>query len=132
MSHVYGLALPLLKRGMPVTPVQLENLTLPDYLKDFRVLLLTYHGMKPLSAEVHQALAAWVKRGGVLVVCDDDTDPYNAVREWWNSDGRHYRTPREDLFAALESWRFRSREGERPREPCSPKILGLARTLALP
>jgi len=29
LSHVYGLALPLLKRGMPVTPVQLENLTLP-------------------------------------------------------------------------------------------------------
>ena len=28
-------------------------------------------------------------------------DPYNAVREWWNSDGRHDRTPREDLFAAL-------------------------------
>jgi len=34
------------------------------------VLMLTYHGMKPLSADVHQALAAWVKRGGVLVVCD--------------------------------------------------------------
>jgi hypothetical protein len=101
LSHFYGLALPLLKRGMPVTPVQLENLTLPDYLKEFRVLLLTYHGMKPLSPDVHQALAAWVKLGGMLVVCDDDADPYNAVREWWNSDGRHYRTPREDLFAAL-------------------------------
>jgi hypothetical protein len=86
---------------MPVTPVQLENLTLPDYLKDFRVLLLTYHGMKPLSADVHQALAAWVKRGGVLVVCDDDADPFNAVREWWNSDGLRYRTPREDLFVQL-------------------------------
>jgi hypothetical protein len=37
----------------------------------------------------------------VLVVCDDDTDPYNTAREWWNSDGQHYRTPREDLFAQL-------------------------------
>jgi hypothetical protein len=101
LSHFYGLALPLLKRGIPVTPVQLENLTLPDYLKEFRVLLLSYHGTKPLSRDVHQALAAWVRRGGVLVVCDDDTDPYNAVREWWNSDGRHYRTPREDLFTQL-------------------------------
>lgn len=101
LSHIYGLALPLLKRGMPITPVQLENLTLPDYLKGFRVLLLTYHGMKPLSADVHPSLAAWVKRGGVLVVCDDDSDPYNAVREWWNSDGRHHRTPREDLFGQL-------------------------------
>jgi len=101
LSHVYGLALPLLKRGMPVTPVQLENVTLPDYLKGFRVLLLSYHGMKPLTPDVHCSLAAWVKRGGVLVVCDDDTDPYNAVREWWNSDGCHYATPREHLFAQL-------------------------------
>jgi len=101
LSHVYGLALPLLKRGMPVTPVQLENVTLPDYLKGFRVLLLSYHGLKPLSPEVHPALAAWVRRGGVLVMCDDDKDPYNAVREWWNRDGRHYHTPREDLFAQL-------------------------------
>ncbi len=101
LSHIYGLALPLLKRGMPLTPVQLENLTLPDYLKGFRVLLLSYHGQKPLSPEVHQSLAAWVKRGGVLVVCDDDADPYNTVREWWNSDGRHYRTPREHLFEQL-------------------------------
>ncbi len=101
LSQFYGLALPLLKRGMPVTPVQLENVTIPDYLKGFRVLLLTYDGMKPLSPEVHPALAAWVKHGGELIVCDDDTDPYNAVREWWNSDGRHYATPREDLFAQL-------------------------------
>ena len=101
LSHVYGLALPLLKRGMPITPVQLENVTLPNYLKGFRILLLSYHGMKPLTPDVHQALAAWVKGGGVLVVCDDDTDPYNTVREWWNSDGRHCATPREDLFAQL-------------------------------
>ncbi len=101
LSHVYGLALPLLKRGLPVTPVQLENVTVPRYLDGFRVLLLSYHGMKPLSPEVHAPLAAWVRRGGVLVVCDDDTDPCNAVREWWNSDGHHYATPREHLFEQL-------------------------------
>lgn len=101
LSEVYGLALPLLKRGLPVTPVQLENVTVPRYLADFRVLLLTYQGMKPLTPEVHAALADWVKRGGVLVVCDDDSDPYHAVREWWNSEGRHYATPRGHLFEQL-------------------------------
>ncbi len=101
MSHVYGLALPLLKRGMPVTPVQLENVAVPHYLDGFRVLLLTYHGMKPLEPEVHAPLADWVKGGGVLVVCDDDADPYNQVREWWNSNGHHYATPREHLFETL-------------------------------
>jgi hypothetical protein len=101
LSHVYGLALPLLVRGMPVTPVQLENLTVAGYLKDFRLLLLSYHGQKPLSPEVHQPLADWVRAGGVLVVWDDDRDPYNAVREWWNRDGRTFATPREHLFETL-------------------------------
>lgn len=101
MGHFYGLAMPLLKHGIPVTPVQLENVTVPDYLTGFKVLLLTYQGMKPLSPEVHIQLAAWVKQGGVLVVCDDDSDPFNAVREWWNSDGMHYKTPREHLFEQL-------------------------------
>ncbi len=101
LSHVYGLALPLLKRGMPVTPVQLENVTAPRYLDSFRLLLLSYHGQKPLGPEVHEPLAAWVRRGGVLVVVDDDSDPCNAVREWWNSNGLKYATPREHLFEQL-------------------------------
>src|ERR1044071_424035 len=53
MAQFYGLALPLLKRGLPVTPVQLENVTLPGFLNEQRVLLLTYQGQKPLSADVH-------------------------------------------------------------------------------
>jgi len=101
MSHIYGLALPLLKRGMPVAPVQLENVTVPGYLADVRVLLLTYQGMKPLTADVHAPLVDWVKGGGVLLVCDDDSDPYNKVREWWNSPRQTFSTPREHLFKQL-------------------------------
>ena len=101
LSHVFGLAMPLLKRGMPVTPVQLENVVVPGYLKNVSLLLLSYQGQKPLSQEVHAALAAWVRAGGALVVWDDDSDPYNRVREWWNSDGRAYAAPREHLFEQL-------------------------------
>jgi hypothetical protein len=101
LGHIYGLALPLLKRGMPITPVQLENAVLPRYLDGFRLLLLTYRGMKPLDGAAHKAIAEWVKRGGVLVVVDDDGDPYNRVREWWNSSGNRYATPREHLFEQL-------------------------------
>ncbi len=101
MSHIYGMALPLLKRGMPVTPVQLENVTLPNYLDPFRVLFLTYQGMKPLSADVHAPLVEWVKRGGELIVVDDDSDPYNAVREWWNTGENHFHGPRNHLFQLL-------------------------------
>ncbi len=101
LSHVYGLALPLLKRGIPVAPVQLENVTITNYLEGFKVLLLTYQGMKPLTADVHAPLADWVKRGGVLIFCDDDSDTFNSVREWWNSDGNNFSAPREHLFAQL-------------------------------
>jgi len=101
MSHLYGLALPPLKRGMPITPVQLENVGVPRYLDGFRVLLLSYHGMKPLSPEAHPPLAEWTRQGGILVVWDDDSDPYNQVRDWWNSDGRRHATPREHLFETL-------------------------------
>jgi hypothetical protein len=35
------------------------------------------------------------------MVCDDDSDPYNTVRDWWNTGGRSYATPREHLFQTL-------------------------------
>jgi len=102
LGNVYGLALPFLKRGMPITPLQLENITLPGYLDGFKVLMLSYHGQKPLGSEVHPPLARWVQQGGALVIVDDDSDPYNGVTEWWNQDGRRYKTPREHLFDELK------------------------------
>jgi len=65
------------------------------------LLQLSYHGQKPLTPEVHAPLAAWVKAGGILVVWDDDSDPYNAVREWWNAGDPKSLTPRQQLFEAL-------------------------------
>lgn len=101
LSHVYGLTIPLLKRGVPVLPVQLEYAPLPGFLDRQRVLLLSYQGQKPMTAEVHWALARWVKAGGVLVMADDDKDPYNHVHEWWNDEGATSRIPRQHLFEVL-------------------------------
>ncbi len=97
----FGMAMPLIKRGMPVAPVQLENVNIKDYLKPYRVLLLTYEGMKPPREDIHTYLADWVREGGVLVFMDNDKDPYNKVKEWWNSEGRKFKCPREHLFEAL-------------------------------
>jgi hypothetical protein len=97
LSHFYGQALPLLMRGIPVEPVQIETAALDRY----RTLLLSYEGQKPPTAEFHDRLATWVKAGGALVVIDDDRDPFNKVREWWNTGDLHYATPRHDLFARL-------------------------------
>lgn len=97
LSSFYGLALPLLMKGLPVEPVQIETADLSKY----KVLLLTYEGQKPPKPEFHEALAKWVREGGALVVVDDDKDPFHKVREWWNSDGRSFATPREHLFQTL-------------------------------
>jgi hypothetical protein len=101
LGNFYGLAMPLVMHGVPVAPVQLENVTVPHCLDGFRVLFLSYDGQKPLTPEVHQPLADWVKQGGVLVVCDKDADPYLKVRDWWNSGENKFATPREHLFQKL-------------------------------
>jgi hypothetical protein len=101
LGNFYGLAMPLVKHGLPVAPVQLENVVISNYLAGFKVLFLSYDGQKPLTSEVHAPLAEWVRHGGVLVFCDADADPYLKVRDWWNTGGRHYDTPREHLFELL-------------------------------
>ncbi|HEY2039110.1 MAG TPA: hypothetical protein VGG95_05565 [Edaphobacter sp.] len=101
LSSFYGLALPLLMRGLPVEPVQIEDAVTRSTLERYRVLLLTYEGQKPASAKIDDAIAAWVRSGGALVIVDDDSDPYNHVREWWNEGGLSYASPRLHLFEKL-------------------------------
>lgn len=96
-GNFYGLSLPLLMRGIPVEPVQMELTKLEGY----KTLLLTYEGMKPPKPEMHDAIAKWVNDGGALVVVDDDKDPFHAVREWWNEGDTKYATPRHHLFDKL-------------------------------
>ena len=101
LGSFYGVAMPLLKRGVPVEPVQIENALTPGFLSRYKLLILTYEGQKPPTPEFHIALAKWVRDGGALVVVDNDRDPYNAVREWWNKAPLSFRTPRAHLFQEL-------------------------------
>lgn len=102
LGSFFGLALPLLQRGAPVEPVQLENLKKSSDLDRYKVVIMTYEGMKPMTADADPVLADWVKGGGVLLFVDDDRDPYNGIRSWWNApEGPSYETPRQALFEAL-------------------------------
>jgi len=98
LSDFYGLALPLLKRGVPVHIIHLENVSNPDTWKETKVLLMSYSNMKPLDSESHQYIADWVKHGGVLIYSACDNDPFQAVSEWWNKNGNKYHAPSEHLF----------------------------------
>ena len=101
LSNFFGEALPLLKRGIPVSITHLENVGYPDTWKDVCVLLMSYSNMKPLSPEAHTHLAKWVKNGGFIVYSGKDDDPYQGVQEWWNQGGMQYAAPSEHLFSLM-------------------------------
>lgn len=101
LANFYGLALPFLKRGVPVKTVHIENLSYKEALAETKVLLMSYSNMKPLSPEAHTHLVDWVKSGGVLVYCGQDNDPFQSVSEWWNTKGNAYRTPVAHLFERM-------------------------------
>ncbi len=101
LSNFFGLALPLLKRGVPVGITHIENLGYPEALQDVKVLLMTYANMKPMDPSAHEHLADWVRDGGVLVYNGTDTDPFQGVREWWNTGEYAFDAPSGHLFALL-------------------------------
>ena len=101
LSNFFGLALPLLKRGVPVSITHLENTGYADTWKDVKVLLMTYSNMKPLDPKAHQDLADWVKQGGTIVYSGRDNDPYQNVLEWWNQNGNTYTAPSQHLFQLM-------------------------------
>lgn len=101
LSNFYGQALPLIKRGVPVETVHIENLGYPATLKDVKVLLMSYSNMKPLNPEAHKHLADWVRKGGVILFSGTDRDPFQSVTEWWNSGDNSYSAPSQHLFALM-------------------------------
>lgn len=100
-SNFYGQTLPLVKRGVPVQTVHMENLSYEATLKDIKVLVMSYSNMKPTNIKVHEALKKWVANGGVLIYTGRDDDSYQKVTEWWNSNENSYKAPSEQLFKLL-------------------------------
>ena len=101
LSNFYGEAMPLVKRGVPVSIVHLENVGYPATWKDTRVLLMSYSNLKPLEAEAHSHIAEWVRQGGVLIYSGRDDDPYQTVKEWWNEGDNHFAAPSDHLFQLM-------------------------------
>ena len=112
LANFYGLALPFLKRGVPVKTVHLENLAVKNALAETKVLLMSYSNMKPLAPEAHQYLADWVKNGGVLIYCATDLDPFQSVQEWWNTNGNQYQRPSDHLFEKMGLRDGMAKEGQ--------------------
>ncbi|MDF2540762.1 MAG: hypothetical protein K0S47_480 [Herbinix sp.] len=106
--NFFGMVMPLLKHGLPVRPVQLDNIRrFPGYLDDYKTLILSYEYIKPETPDVNNALAEWVKSGGALVYIGDGSDPYHKIDGWWNraeagnKEGKTYNNPSEHLFEMM-------------------------------
>ncbi|MGI8906552.1 MAG: hypothetical protein ACR2IE_08690 [Candidatus Sumerlaeaceae bacterium] len=97
-DEFFGLALPLVKNGMPARCVILEQVLAPGALEGISALLMSYDHIKPLRPEYNARLADWVRDGGVLIFCGNDQDKFNTAREWWNSGTDAAGTPRGDLL----------------------------------
>ncbi|MCX8052945.1 MAG: hypothetical protein N3B12_03985 [Armatimonadetes bacterium] len=127
----YGLTLPLVYKGIPIQVAQLERSPEKGYLDHYKVILMSYDIMKPMKPEYNQAIADWVKKGGVLVFFGG-TDAYNALPEWWSKQG--FVSPQEDLYARLgirdrlvshiapEEYREIDREDEPLRDGSNRKV----------
>lgn len=95
----YSLALPLLKYGVNVRPVLLDNTRrYAGYLDDYDVLVMSYEYMKPDYPDINLSIAEWVNAGGTLIYVGDGFDPYNGVESWWTGK---YKNPAEHLFRML-------------------------------
>ena len=102
LASFSGMTFPLVKCGIPIRTVQLDNLVRsPGYLDRYKVLLLSYEFMKPLQPAIHQVLTEWVRNGGTLIYIGADTDPFHQVREWWNQSASPFASPSEHLFQCL-------------------------------
>src|SRR5659263_48126 len=77
-----------------------------------KILIMSYSNMKPLSPEGHEYIAAWVKKGGVLVYCCRDMDPFQGVQEWWNTGKNHYKVASDHLFEKLNIKASLDKDGE--------------------
>lgn len=101
LSNFYGLALPFVKRGVPINLMHLENVSYPENWKDTKILLMSYSNMKPLDKSVHQYIVDWVKKGGILVYSATDSDSFQNVLEWWNQGEYSFSSPSQHLFKLM-------------------------------
>ncbi|MBQ6265008.1 MAG: hypothetical protein IJK60_06120 [Clostridia bacterium] len=96
----YSLALPLLKYGISVRPVLLDNARrYPGYLDDYDVIIMSYEYMKPDYPDVNTSITNRVRQGAVLIYIGDGFDPFHKINSWWSEK---YDTPADHLFEMLE------------------------------
>ncbi len=95
----YSLALPLLKYGVEIRPILLDNARrYAGYLDEYDVIIMSYEYMKPDYPDMNTSIANRVMNGATLIFVDGLDDPFNGVKSWWSGK---YANPAEHLFETL-------------------------------
>ena len=79
----------------------MENTPFKETFKGLHILVMYLFKHETDETGISQLLADWVKKGGILIYCGEDIDPYQTVLEWWNTDGNEYKAPSEHLFEKM-------------------------------
>ncbi|MBQ6646060.1 MAG: hypothetical protein IJM56_05195 [Clostridia bacterium] len=95
---LFGLTLPLVKRGLPVGFVFTSHLAQAGRMpENTGAAVLSYDFMKPESPAVHEALCAWLRAGGALIYIGSEENVFAKNADaWWTQLG--YAAPEEHLF----------------------------------
>ncbi len=126
LQGAYGMLLPLVERGIPVSSVVLERAKETEYLKRFKVIVLYYEDFKPAEPWMNESIVAWVKGGGSLIVLGQDGDELDRCENfWWHKRG--FASPLAHLLSLLgdkkdASWKVGS--GRVIRSEISPRLFG--------
>ena len=113
LQGLYGLFMPLIMQGVPVSSFVMERVQDKDYADMYKLIVLSYENFKPANPEMNVALAQWVKRGGTLVIfaTDEEDELDKTDYFWWQKLG--YSSPVKHLLAQFhklktrkEKWRF--------------------------
>jgi len=98
MQGTYGLFMPLVQAGVPAAACVAERSGDPRYMARFHTIVLSYETWKPTGAEMNAALAAWVRRGGSLLLFGA-ADDLGGAAFWWRKAG--HASPLHHLLAEL-------------------------------
>ena len=97
LQALEGLAVPLIKDGIPLKTKSLDFIDDPADLADVDLLILSYEAMKPQSERTNEAVARWVKDGGTVLYIGGRDALDGAKGEWWSAAG----SPFNDLLGRL-------------------------------
>ena len=100
-TGLYGITMPLATAGIPVSIKSMEQIYTAEDLKDVKILIVSYDNMLPMSEDVNDAIAAWVKAGGTLMLLSGQNDFWDADDRFWNTGDNKDGSPVANLLKKL-------------------------------